>query len=84
MCDPYHINIIIIISHVNHHYKMSKVKNEPSPPWWQSKALTTWPPFQIGDKYCQYTRRNLEINDYKFSCKRQIFSCNGHMWLQTL
>jgi len=31
-----------------------------------------------------FTRRNLEINDYKFNCKRQNFSCNGHMWLQTL
>jgi len=60
------------------------MKNEPSPPWWQSKALTIWPLVHIGGKYCQYTKRNLEINDYNFSCRRQIFSRNGHMWLQTL
>jgi hypothetical protein len=28
--------------------------------------------------------RNLEINGYNFSCKKQNFNCNGHMWLQTL
>jgi hypothetical protein len=30
------------------------------------------------------TKMFLEINDYNFSCKRQIFCHNGHMRLQTL
>jgi hypothetical protein len=34
--------------------------------------------------FCTYTKRNLEINNYNFSCKRQNFSCNKHMQLQTL
>ncbi len=29
-------------------------------------------------------RRKLEINNYNFNCKRQNFSRNGHMQLQTL
>jgi hypothetical protein len=29
-----------------------------------------------------FTKRNLEINDYNFNCKKQNFSHNGHMRLQ--
>ncbi len=31
-----------------------------------------------------HIKRNLEINDYNFSCKRQNFNHNGHMQLETL
>ncbi len=31
----------------------------------------------VYNSYC--TKRNLEINDYNFSRKRQNFKCNGHL-----